>query len=71
MYGEIRKLSHLENFSKPTKLHGSLGEVQFTVFDKFISAYLHQIELEIILLRIDNLPEKSISKTAMTGDRHD
>ena len=48
-----------------------MGQVQFTVFDKFISAYLHQIELEIILLRIDNLPEKSISKTAMTGDRHD
>ena len=48
-----------------------MGQVQFIVFDRFISAYLHQIELEIILLRIDNLPEKSISKTAITGDRHD
>ena len=48
-----------------------MGQVQFIVFDKFISAYLQQIEFEIILLRIDNLPEKSISKTAMTGDRHD
>ena len=47
-----------------------MGQVQFIVLDRFISAYLHQIELEIILLRIDNLPEKSISKTAMTGDRH-
>lgn len=48
-----------------------MGQAQFIDFDRFISAYLHQIELEIILLRIDNLPEKSILKTAMTGDRHD
>lgn len=37
-----------------------MGQVQFIVFDRFISAYLHQIELEIIWLRIDNLPEKWI-----------
>ena len=37
-----------------------MGQVQFIDFDRFISAYLHQIELEIILLRIGNLPEKSI-----------
>ena len=31
------------NFSKTTKLHETVGQVQFVVFEKFKSAYLHQI----------------------------
>ena len=49
------------NFSKTTKLHEPVGLVQFVVFEKFISAYLHQIALEIILLLVYNLHEKRIT----------
>ena len=29
------------NFSKTTKLHKHIGKVQFVVFEKFLSGYLH------------------------------
>ena len=49
------------NFSETTKLHEPVGLVQFVVFEKFISAYFHQIAIEIMLLLINNLHEKRIT----------
>ena len=50
------------NFSKTTKLHEPLRRVQFTVWKKLTSAYLHQITREIRLSLVNNLHEKSITE---------
>ena len=38
------------NFSDCKKLHATVGLLQFVVFEKFSSAYLYKIALEIIWL---------------------
>ena len=48
---------------KTTKLHEPGGRVQFVVLKKFTSAYLHQIEREIMLLLVNNLHEKRITES--------
>ena len=57
----IRSSQARVNFSKTTKLHEPVGLVQFVVFEKFISAYLQQIALEIILLLVYNIQKKRIT----------
>ena len=47
---------------KTTKLHEPGGRVQCVVFEKFTSAYLHQIAREIMLLLVNNLHEKRITE---------
>ena len=49
---------HEQIFQRPTKLLEPVGRVQFGVFEKFTSAYLSQIALEIIWLLINNIHEK-------------
>ena len=48
---------HGWNFLKTEKLHQPVGRVQFEVLKKFTSAYLHQIPIEIVSLR---LPEREL-----------
>ena len=48
---------HGWNFLKTAKLHKPEGRVQFEVFKKFTSAYLHQIPIEIGSFR---LPEREL-----------
>ena len=45
------------------RLHASIGQVLFVVFEKFTSAYLNQIAQEIILLLANNLHEKPITES--------
>ena len=42
-------------------MHEPLGRLQFVVFEKFTSAYLHQIERESMLLLVNKLHEKRIA----------
>ena len=43
-------------------MHQPVGRVQFEVFKKFSSAYVHQIPVEIMLLNINNLHVKASQK---------
>ena len=49
-------------FLKITKLHQPVGRVQFEVFKKVSSAYVHQIPVEIMFLNIYNLHVKASQK---------
>ena len=40
-----------------------MGQVQFVVFEKFPTAYLHQIAPEIIFLLVNNLHKKLITES--------
>ena len=48
------------NFPKTTKLHESVGQVQFVVFENLPMFTLHQITGEIMLLLVNNVHEKNI-----------
>lgn len=49
-------------FSKTTS-HKHVVRIQFVAFEKFKSAYLHQIAREIMLLLVNSLHEKCITKS--------
>ena len=44
------------------KEHELLVRVQFVVFEKFTSAYLHQVAGEIIFLHVNNLHDNASQK---------
>ena len=44
-------------------MHEPLGRLQFVVFEKFTSAYLHQIARESMLLLVNKLHEKRIAES--------
>ena len=54
-------------FLKITKMHQPVGRVQFEVFKKFSSAYVHQIPVGIMLLNINNLHVKASQKVKTDG----
>ena len=45
-------------FQRLTKVHEPVGRVHFVVCEKFTSAYLFQIALEIMWLLINDIHEK-------------
>ena len=59
------------NFSKTTKLHKHIGKVQFVVFEKFLSGYLHHCTrnhaITIIIIYIKKASQKVKTDKMLTA----